>query len=195
MTALDLDEIERLALAAAPGPWRVDVSETESLYRSVSVEAENVMVTVMPGFARPDGSGQALTDAAHIASMSPSTTLAVVAEVRRLRDERDYLLGLACCSREGHDARGRVAEIQEYLREDGAALEAAEAELRRLRAVAEAARSLASAVRLSYCCLRHCDHSGPNLDCDRCREKIPGTNAWTQLLALDAALAAPEDGP
>jgi diacylglycerol kinase family enzyme len=77
---LDIDAIAARANAATPGPWEPD--EVHML----------TAPTQLDGFASPIE--RAATEAhlwanyLHIAGMDPDTTLALVAEVRRLRDER-----------------------------------------------------------------------------------------------------------
>lgn len=76
---LDLAGIRARAEAATPGPWHVTHS-------GVSIYSTNRTSVGMAGSILAHGSelGQG-TDAAHIAGMDPVTTLALVAEVERLR--------------------------------------------------------------------------------------------------------------
>lgn len=94
MTEDQLKEIEARAKAATPGPWRHERLNhddgaiehfigTKPDYASVAFYDGNGEWTPNQG---ANGEWQAEYDAAHIAGMSPSTTLALVEEVRRLRE-------------------------------------------------------------------------------------------------------------
>lgn len=71
ITPAQLDEIEAVAKEATPGPWEV-------IGGGEYVTPIGVMVA-------PDDGGVSPEDATHIATFDPSTTLALVAEVRELR--------------------------------------------------------------------------------------------------------------
>ena len=81
--SIDLDKLEQLAEAATPGPWRF-------LNRP-----DNQFVTYRkPGAARGDlyaicalpGVTAKTKDFKYIAALSPDVTLAMIAELRKLRD-------------------------------------------------------------------------------------------------------------
>lgn len=76
---LDLDKIEKAARAAALGPW--EAYETERGTVGVSGPEQ----TFGNGFFMRDPVPGSLADAEYIALMSPQTTLALIAEVKRLR--------------------------------------------------------------------------------------------------------------
>ncbi len=69
-TPIDLDELERLAKAATPGPWH------STRLGDVSPEDEHDPLICEP---------MSDADAAFIASANPSTILALITEVRALR--------------------------------------------------------------------------------------------------------------
>lgn len=76
MTAVDLDELEPLAKAATPGPWRVfgcndehTASRNHACYRVQAAKSYNV---------EPDNRD-------YIAAFSPDVTLALISELRTLR--------------------------------------------------------------------------------------------------------------
>jgi hypothetical protein len=75
----DLDELERLAKAATPGPWEYREADGSAAvcHRGGWVEA------ILPG------SPQENSDAAYCAAANPATILALTAEVRRLRADLD----------------------------------------------------------------------------------------------------------
>lgn len=74
--ALDLDAIEAEAKAATPGEWAAGWTGDGH-----TVEVSDAVV------AHVGDHEQAFADAAHIARMSPATTLALVAELRAAREE------------------------------------------------------------------------------------------------------------
>jgi hypothetical protein len=75
---MDLDELERLAREATPGPWRAD---QEFGYVHPSND-RNVLVCTFHDELVRDTDG---ADAAYIAAVSPDVVLALVAEIRALR--------------------------------------------------------------------------------------------------------------
>ena len=78
---LDLDDLERKAREATPGPWRVDGYDCETGQHAAVVRS-----------AAPDEQWDpvpqpiAECDAEYIAAANPATVLALCAEVRRLRE-------------------------------------------------------------------------------------------------------------
>ncbi len=109
---LDLDAIEARAMAATPGPWEE---------RDNSDEGHGVS-TVDPGGRGDDivclGTDGIQADIDHIAGMDPTTTLAIVAEVRRLRGIEDERAGcLAYIDTLKSDlaaARDKAAKCESY---------------------------------------------------------------------------------
>jgi hypothetical protein len=80
---INLDELERLAKAAAPGPWLYFVP-----CNTPSLNPDQAAFLVGPRMRAMDKSqGFAVEDAAHIAAANPATILELVAEVRRLRED------------------------------------------------------------------------------------------------------------
>lgn len=89
MTPIDLtrlEELERLAKGATPGPWDILYFETSYVIRS-SVErnissATGQRKTVCSVAKRSQKAG----DAQYITALSPEVVLALIAEIRRLRE-------------------------------------------------------------------------------------------------------------
>ncbi len=86
----DLDALERLAKAATPGPWVYDgiafVGKENVPGKGFQMIADNDRET---GCLRPRGFGAGLpldANGKFIAAANPQTVLALVAEVRRLRE-------------------------------------------------------------------------------------------------------------
>jgi hypothetical protein len=75
--SIDLDAIERAAKGATPGPW-------ESVQDRIYHEETARYIGNCAGLVSQ--SDQNTANAAHIATMDPDTTLALVDEVRRLRE-------------------------------------------------------------------------------------------------------------
>jgi hypothetical protein len=109
---IDLDELERLAKAATPGPWSVcrhlqSVEADEACmcgYRGVVYGPEHdvPMAICQPGHdAEPEGEeglgpqnyerAIQIANGQHIAAANPATILTLTAEVRRLRAENEAL--------------------------------------------------------------------------------------------------------
>ena len=78
LTPTRLDEIVAAADAATPGPWEV-IPATFEEGRRIKTPAYELMAVDI------DAPYLDRTDAEHIATMDPATTLALVAEVRELR--------------------------------------------------------------------------------------------------------------
>jgi hypothetical protein len=83
----DIPHLEQLAKAATPGPWDVDDEDgrahiTTADGCAVAYPAEFANIRTMQRHGRDNS----LATAAHIAANSPSTTLALIAEIRRLRE-------------------------------------------------------------------------------------------------------------
>ena len=87
ITTDQLDEIEAAAKKATPGPWRVeegigiDAGEYDEV---ISPGQVSCMSYCYGGSSTIDGDNLD-ADMAHIATMDPATTLALIAEVRELR--------------------------------------------------------------------------------------------------------------
>ena len=87
---MTLSDLERLARAATPGPWRnaKEWAESRSAFEHVYA-------------GMPDGPGQTVAqwvlppDAAHIAACSPERILALLAHVRELEDGLRETLAMA----------------------------------------------------------------------------------------------------
>jgi hypothetical protein len=75
---INLDELERLAKAAAPGPW------CDRGFGSIQPESGGslVAVTVTKGGCLPDY----VENSAYIAAANPAAILELIADVRRLRN-------------------------------------------------------------------------------------------------------------
>ncbi len=82
MSAIDLDELERLALAATPGDWTVTDGGDASNVRGIKAGKRFVVDTGCGCCQVADFKGE---DAAFIAAASPSTMLALIALVREVR--------------------------------------------------------------------------------------------------------------
>lgn len=78
---INLDELERLAKAATPGPW------CDRGFGGIQPESGGslVAVTVTKGGCLPDY----VENSAYIAAVNPTAILELVAEVRRLREDAD----------------------------------------------------------------------------------------------------------
>lgn len=152
----DLDALERAALAATPGPWYQSGSpwfSTGSLVLAGSPDrhAGHIIVDTDPMDCRedvPEGElGDPNDDAAYIAAASPSVVLALVREVRELRQRVSDLAN-------GEDPIGDA--------KDTAALKRLDAENTRLRA------ALAQSDRpCAYCTL-------PADEWSKCAQGFPG---------------------
>jgi hypothetical protein len=88
MTAIDLDKLEALAKAATPGPWRL--SEKEIIVYSAD-EQHGYNVHDMKGGGHEGMLENHKKDAAFIAAANPSAVLALIARVRELETELDFL--------------------------------------------------------------------------------------------------------
>lgn len=84
---IDLDKIEALAKAATPGPWRGDRFDGTVKYDIVAGDYPNGQYTTV---IRGDSEGLfgffKSEDSDFVMAANPSTILALVAEVRRLRE-------------------------------------------------------------------------------------------------------------
>jgi hypothetical protein len=106
---LNLDDIEQKAKAATPGEWflhdftdpKINSAPTA---RVVTVSCDHpATITVAEmggGLDGHTGIEQARHDAAHIASASPATVLAMVAEIRRLEQKLETFKRLAATNNE-----------------------------------------------------------------------------------------------
>ena len=91
--AMNNDELRRLAQAATPGPWVIDVGAT--IY---SDDGDQTLFD--PVCADPEECEQCQADAAYIAAMHPGTALALLDALSAAGQERDRWKALA-------DRRGR----------------------------------------------------------------------------------------
>jgi hypothetical protein len=82
MTEQELAAIEALAKAATPGPWEAG----DAYNYTAPISAAGVY-----GMGMELAECQRGVDAAYLAAVHPQQTLALVAEVRRLRVERDAM--------------------------------------------------------------------------------------------------------
>ena len=82
VTPDDLDRLERDARAATPGPWEADGND---VLTTVAEVPEVIVASTGGPFAHDTKTAR------HIANCDPQTVLALVAEVRRLREENEDL--------------------------------------------------------------------------------------------------------
>src|SRR5690606_24421870 len=83
-----LYELRRIAEAATPGPWWADGWEARTK------EGDRFIASIAPAFqgARPDAScWEVDANIQHIAAFDPTTALALLDEIERLRREREVL--------------------------------------------------------------------------------------------------------
>lgn len=86
LTPAQLDEIEAVAKEASPGEWRVDGGQIEvGLFGEVIAPGPVLCGSYCRGGSSTIGGDHLAEDFEHVAMMDPSTTLALVAEVRELR--------------------------------------------------------------------------------------------------------------
>jgi hypothetical protein len=78
---VQLDELEAVALAAKPGPWRAVVGGGDALWDQAYIDP---VVTVHPDGGQPWGSARDPETARHIAAHDPEGVLAGVAADRAL---------------------------------------------------------------------------------------------------------------
>lgn len=78
LTSAELDELERLAKAATPGPWGVD----PTIYKHMAAEILARSPGAERGIAQVWEHSQALPDAAYIASANPATMLRLISLAR-----------------------------------------------------------------------------------------------------------------
>lgn len=97
--SLPLDEIERLARAATPGPWMPDGED----FWTVQGGANMGLVAQVGNPAYPSTKDEA--NARYIAALSPDVVLELVAEVRRLRDVVELADVLLAKARSERDER------------------------------------------------------------------------------------------
>lgn len=142
MTNDDLDRLEQIAKAAAPGPWEACGCRVES----ASGDPLGLIIY--------DEGGHNEADAAHIAAFNPQTALRLLAEVTRLTTERDALAqqveALTAQSKVYEDAVTEWRPIVEQV-------EAAQQDAARLR---EALRMLQSAVLDATDDAENCEECG-----------------------------------
>lgn len=86
LTPKRLQELRRIAEAATPGPWWVDGWEARTK------DGDRFIASIAPAFqgASPDAScWEVDANIQHIAAFDPTTTLALLDEIERLRRERE----------------------------------------------------------------------------------------------------------
>lgn len=87
---VDIEELERLAKAATPGPWAVDeecLERHERLYVAKGSEG-NLLGRILEVFENCLVRGkQRVANAEYIAAANPAAILELVAEVRQLRED------------------------------------------------------------------------------------------------------------
>ena len=86
MTDAELSALESLARAATPGPWDCDALST---VRSMNNDYRGVGIV----YCAIDSTGRVPTinNAAYIAAANPATVLELIAELRQVKAERDWL--------------------------------------------------------------------------------------------------------
>jgi len=96
----DIDELERLAEAATPGPW------CDRGFGGIQPESGGslVAVTVTKGGCLPDY----VENSAYIAAANPTAILELVAEVRRLRDYEEM------ARMQAFELMGVVVDIEQF---------------------------------------------------------------------------------
>lgn len=86
---IDIDELERLAMAATPGPWITHLVDDMAV---IAGSRDEIASTAPAGFGTDDDVDfgtdveRCEANAAFIAAANPTTILSLTAEVRRLRD-------------------------------------------------------------------------------------------------------------
>ena len=86
LTPAQLDEIEAAAEKATPGEWRVDGEQIEAgEFGEVIIPGPVLCGSYCYGGSSTIDGDHLAEDFAHIATMDPATTLALIAEVRELR--------------------------------------------------------------------------------------------------------------
>lgn len=135
-TTVDLDNLERLARAATPGPWR-ECSDLPC-YAIAAGDYRVVQTTNQNNYRHSGASGRWLgieneRNAAYIAAANPTTMLTLIARLREAERERDRyrdMLG-ACVPISDDGKRVFIDGIGDRPIDfdDGAKLEAAEAAL------------------------------------------------------------------
>lgn len=81
----DLDALERLAMLATPGPWTDETEKGETYPHCVTADGYYIASAHAACPRSEDGA----ENAAFIAAANPSVVLALIAEVRALRERVD----------------------------------------------------------------------------------------------------------
>jgi hypothetical protein len=123
---LNLDELESIAKAATPGPWKSAHVKGHAF--------DQVFAEVNGGDFLCDVYGKTSVDAAYIAAANPETMLALVAHIRKLEEMNER--------QRARETRlvGALVSIEEYWNReptDGAMLDALDVMTRRARAAIE----------------------------------------------------------
>ncbi len=92
--ALDLDELERIARAATPGPWEARPPHgwpvrDDGWDEFLIFHGPDTSDTITPGGGEHGDYGLTAEDAAHIATFDPQAVLALIERVRVAEAERD----------------------------------------------------------------------------------------------------------
>ncbi len=135
----DLDALQRLAEAATPGPWSLDTDANDQ-QMVLAVEAD-FWVALCPHQCVRSIEVQAGKNAAHIAALNPTTTLAWIAATRALVAERADLGAQLYAQTERVKHLLDTIDVERTGRKDAeAARDAAREKTARVREALEAAR-------------------------------------------------------
>lgn len=107
---LDLADLRAKALAATPGPWRVDL---ETVFDPIGVASDARYIATLDAFDQ--GPDERMPDAAFIAAASPSTVLALLDEIERMRDDANAAVvscGKRRCSTMQRDRDDAESEVE-----------------------------------------------------------------------------------
>lgn len=116
---LNLDALEATARAATPGPWGLHLGAAWQVVTDAPDWGQREVATT--GTADSIGSED---DAAHIATFDPPTVLALIAELRRSREDLEYFRSLPHVSvytkltEERDAARARLREAEAVIEEE-----------------------------------------------------------------------------
>jgi hypothetical protein len=123
VTRIDLDELERKARAATPGPWQTTSAKgtgaDERIETTVETEEMHQIADAYDGTRWTDAMCEA--NAKHIAANSPPVTLAPIARIRELEEAVDDALNSGIYLAFTDDGIERRAWLRELL-EKGAVL-------------------------------------------------------------------------
>ena len=97
MTDEQLNELEATAKAATPGPWETKAGPD---FSEILANSKNIALV-----------GSQHKDAAYIAAVSPDVVLELIAELRRTRLERDWLVRAGQCCAYTAPSRGICSRL------------------------------------------------------------------------------------